>query len=447
MPTPVSFRFKPFCRIFTRGAGPTGLLGRLQGLRKASALAVKTAFSGPAGAVALVNEAEAPRTPVIGLANEITATAGDGWALIPYGDHPNERGLQPFGRAEAEEMVGYFKNTWQRLKRAFVGMPILRGHPDMATTVRKEMDRQPDAGKRAALQSLINSIERRYPDKTVYGTIADMEARDEGLALRPVLTEAGAALVNESGLKFFSPHWLCRPGEPKAGQPTQIPAYMVSIGLTDRPNIAGTSLVNEEAGSAEEISPMNKTLILQLLAALGRPLANEATDEQLTAGLTEALPLAQGLAARPETTALVNEQSRVTEITGKLTAAETALANERAAVAAAQEAHAVSLVSHAVAAGRITEAARPVWLGRLKRDFAAESVALANEAPVVKTRPITGDLGARKPAAAAREKFTALVNERTAKGEDYTAAWTAVKATKEGKALIAEMEQTAPATA
>jgi hypothetical protein len=408
------------------------------------------------GFTALANEVGADRIALIGLGNEFVSSTSDGWALIPYGNHPNERGLQPFGRAEAEQMVGYFKNTWNTLKRAFVGMPILRGHPDMAGSVRKELARTQDANQRTRLQALINSIERRYPDKTVYGTIADMEARDDGLALRPVLTEAGAALVNEGGLTCFSPHWLCIAGQPINGQATQVPVFLVSIGLTDRPNIAGTSLVNELGAESSELtapssqlpaadlSPMHKPLLLQLLAALGRPLANEASDEQLTTALTDAQTHATALAARPETTALVNEQSRATQLAADLAAAATALANEQAAHSAACKMRNEALVGAAVQAGRIIEAAKPVWIGRLERDFATESVALANEAPVVKTTPKTGDLGGRKAPSAARDQFMALVNERQEQGESYAAAWQATKISATGKALYEQMA-TAPA--
>lgn len=390
---------------------------------------------------ALANEAAPEGVAVVGLSNELGALAGDGWAIIPYGQHPNDRGLQPFGKPEAERMVGYFKNGWNSIKRAFVGMPIYRGHPDMAKTVRAELKRATEPAQRASLQALINSIERRYPDKTVYGTITDLEARDEGLALRVVLTEEGAALVNESGLTSFSPHWLGLDGPPVNGKPTKIPVYLVSIGLTDRPNIPGTSLVNDQP----EFSPTMKKHILALLAALGRPLANEATDEQISAALEAASPVAQALIARPEATALANEQSRATQLAADLANANTALANERTALAAVTTARNELLVAEAIRAGRITEAEKPTWLGRLSTNFATESVALANERPAVKTRAATTGLGERKPANAASDQFTALVNERVAKGERWEAAWDAVKATEQGKKLYADMN--APAAA
>lgn len=392
------------------------------------------------GLTALVNELPADLEPLTGIGNELALTGGDGWALIPYGDHPNTRGLQRFGKTSAQEMHGYFRNAWNTIKRAFVGMPIYRGHPDQADTVARERDREKDPAKRRQLDALVNEIMRRYPDRTIYGTIADIEVREDGLAIKPILTEAGAALVNEKGLKFFSPHWLARDLPAENGREIKEPIYLVSIGLTDRPNIAGTSLVNTQPDS-----PM-KELIIKLLAALGRTsLTNEATDEQLNTELAAVVPIAQELVKRPEPTALVNEQTARTTAENelaatkeKLTQAETALANEQAAHAAVVKSRNEALVNEAVVAGRITEAQKPVWIGRLERDFDTEVKALANE-QAVKTTPKTGDLGQGKAMSNAAGQFTTLVNERVSKGESWDAAWANVKRTAAGKALYEQM--------
>lgn len=368
------------------------------------------------GLTALANESATDRVSLFGLTNEIDAATGDGWARIGYGEWPHERGLQRFGRAQADEMVGYFKNTWNRIKRAVVGMPIFRGHPDL------------------------KAIANQYPDKGVYGAIADMEARDDGLYIRPILSEEGAALVNEKGLKYFSPHWLARKLPDENGRPVYAPAFMVSIGLTDRPNIGGTSLVNSAPVGANENNKSENIIMLKwLIELLG--LANEATEEQVKAKVTDLLK-------RPEPTALANEQTarttaetQLTEAKNKLTTAETALANERTAHAATAKARNEALVASAIKDGRVVEANRQTWLSRLDRDFATESTALANEKPVVKMQPRTANLGARKQDNAARDQFTALVNEALPKnGGDWDRAWAAVKATPNGKTLFEQMD-------
>lgn len=351
-----------------------------------------------------MNTDETTQEPLVGLANEIDLQSGDGWALLsPYGEWPHADGLQRFGRPEAEQMVKYFKTTWNRIKRAVVGQPIYRGHPDM------------------------KSLANQYPDKTTYGSIADLEARDDGLWFRPILTPDGARQV-ESGAKFVSPHWLANSLPSEGGRRVFAPVFLVSVGLTSNPNIPGKSLVNSKP---EE--PM--TLLAQLIATLA--LANEATEADVVTHVA-------ALAKRPEPTALANEQTarttaegRVAELTAKLAEAQTALANERAAFAGAREA----LVNEAVKTGRIAEANKATWLNRLERDFAAEATALANEKAALKTAPVTAQLGERKAANTARDQFVALVNERVGKGEPWDAAWQSTKKSPQGAALYDEMQK------
>jgi len=401
---------------------------------------------------ALVNEAPAAVVHLVGLSNEFGGNlAADGWAMVPYGEHGNSRGQQIFGREQAEQMVGYFKNGWNQLKRAFRGMPIVKGHPDFADELRKELARTTGTAARHRLQSQINELDRRYPDKTVYGTIADMEAREHGLALKPVLTEAGLALVN-AGLSSFSPHWLGTdvPGRPGA----KAPIYMVSIGLTDRPNIAGTSLINDAplsvAGVTEPNPPKKDTTMpTWLYELLGLPA--DATEDQLKAKLQELLdkkegdPEAAAKVAEAET-ALANERAAIQGTRAQLTTlqldlrkAQTALANERTE-------RATALVNDAVTGGKITEAQKPVWIARLETNFDAEATALANE-QAVKTFGVTGSLGQRKGGMPAKEQFTALVNEKIATGMPRYEAWQSVKRTEQGKALLAEMAAPAKADA
>ncbi len=469
----------------------------------------------PPHLIRLANESPLPAGLIaIGFANDLplpsaTAPAGaDGWALIPYGEWPHEQGLQRFDRAAAEQMVAYFRNGWNTLKRAISGLSIYRGHPDLAAELRPLLDRTTDEHERTALTTRIASLEQQYADHREYGSIADLEVRDTGLALKPVLLPAGVALVNDEGLTKFSPHWLAVPLPPENGRPVFSPVLLRSIGLTDRPNIAGTSLINTQPAtttttwptlntaaaltnttsspppptspslplSASPLPPVpttttppppsatpaphtpslspspslslptlpvDKSLLLALLAALGQTLPADATDEQLNQALAAATPTATALTARLEPAALANEQSarttaetRATDLAAQLAAAQIALANVQAA-------QSETLLTAAIATGRITAASRPLWAARLARDFAAESAALANEKPAVKTTPRTAHLAAPSPALTAREQFTALVNDRAAQGEDYQSAWQSVKRSARGSALWDQMHQPA----
>lgn len=385
----------------------------------------------------LANEAPPASRGFVGLTNEWSTVRDDGWARVPYGEWPHEEGLQRFGRAEAEEIVGYFKNTWNRLKRAITGLPIYRGHPDLADTLRKQRATTTEAGASGDLEARIAEIERRWPDQREYGSIADLEARDDGLYLKPVLTPAGASLVNDGGLRFFSPHWLGKLIGTSAGRPIYGPALLLSIGLTDRPNIAGTSLVNSAPVEGANLNPNRTTIPMPqwLIELLG--LANEPAEEQenKAKAIIEKL-----LEKRPEAAAAAEEKNARADAETKLAATEAALVNERAAHNATARSRNQVLIDNAVREGRVLESSRPVWIARLERDFSAESAALANERAAMKTLARTNGLGARKATTAAASKFSALVNERAARtGESWDVAWHATKRTAEGRTLYDEM--------
>ena len=341
------------------------------------------------------NEGEYPKSDVdvVGLGNAVEIGA-DGWALVPYGDWPHAEGLQHFGREEAQTIVGYFKNTWNRIKRAVVGLPIFKGHPDLPAPIGNE-----------------------YPDKGEYGQVADMDARPDGLAIKLILSEAGATLV-ERGLKYISPHWLANAvGKTTAGKTIYAPVFLKSIGLTRSPNIPCPSLVNSAtsaahgAGKTTQENQVNKEALIKLLG-----LANEATEEQITAAIV-------ALQKRPEPSALANETAAKTAAEGKVTAlegekstlatkvteAQTALANER-------KARIDEVVADAIRKGVVTEAEKATWTQRLKSNFEAESKVLANAKPVIKTKSELPDLLAKYQAILEKE----LANAGGGGGTDMT---------------------------
>ena len=329
-------------------------------------------------------------TAFIGIGNEISV-GGDGLAVIPYGEWPHPDGMQRFGKTEAVQMVGYFKNIWNQMKRAVTGLPIFKGHPDLP------------------------GLANQYPDKTEYGQIADMEARDDGLALKLVLGSGGAALV-QKGLKYISPHWLANQvGRQPNGKPIYAPVFMKSIGLTDRPNIPGKSLLNSASAGSQQQHKENITMPEWLKKLLG--LANEATEADATSAIA-------ALQKRPEPTALANEQSARTVAEGRVTAlanentklasdlkaAQTALANER-------KARIDDMIAGAIRGGKITEAEKATWEKRLLANFDEEGKALVNAKQVVKTAATANrtDKGDDADADDSGPKIKGLVNAEMAK--------------------------------
>lgn len=309
-----------------------------------------------AGDVALDNDTAESAS----LINEVTVD-DRGWAVIPFGDWPHEMGLQQFHREQAQEIVDRFSSMAGRFRRAIVGLPIFKGHPDHA----------------------VQEIANQYPDKEEKGHLSDMELRPEGLALKLVLSNAGAELVRR-GWKYISPYWLARLLT-KAGDAMRVyaPSEIRSIGLVVRPNIPSPSLAN-----AARAANQTKTMNPETLKLLG--LAPDAKPEQIDAAIkqlqTQAGALANEQSAHNTLKATLTARdgeittlkATVATLTTEKTAAETTLANERTA-------RIDDHVSFAIRTGRATEAEKATWAARLKANFSTESAALANAAPKVKT--------------------------------------------------------------
>ena len=272
-----------------------------------------------------------------------------GWTVIPFGMWRHPMGWQQFGKEQATAICNAFRTVAGALKRAIVGLPVFNGHPD-------------DPAYAA-----------EFPDKTEYGQIANMEVREDGLAMQLVLSNDGAKLA-KNGLRFISPRWNADVIGKKNGEEVWEPNEMLSVGLVKKPNIPNMSLVNKSTDL------MNKK---DLIALFG--LAADSTDEAVTQAVTAA-------AKRPTAESLSNVQAEATtaktdlaNASTKLTEAQTALSNER-------RAHRETLVNSAFKDGRITQAEVPVWTKRLEASFADESKALANLAPVVKVKGVTDSM-------------------------------------------------------
>jgi phage I-like protein len=349
------------------------------------------------------------------LSNEFALDAD--WLKVPYGDHPHALGLQRLDRAAAEELAANFRGFGARLGRLFGGAPIYIGHPDDPR------------------------LANQFPDRKAYGWIMAIEARDDGLYLQPKWGAAGQDLLANAHYKWFSPFWGCRNDGLENGRAILRPVRLVSIGLTNTPNIEGIPpLANEDATqpTPKGEPPVNRT---DLIKALGLP--ENADDPAILAAIKavqDELAALKAKAAESESA----RQDAANEKTARA-AAESALANEKSARIAERKARIELLLDNAQAAGKFTPAQRPQWAADLDKDFEGKSLELANAKPVLNTRPRTDSLGTRNADAQAardatlrRDKVLMLVNERIAKtGEAYEQAFAAIR--KEHAALFADM--------
>lgn len=147
--------------------------------------------------------------------------------LSPYGEFPHSRGLQQIDRAAAEGMVAQFNSFRARLGRLFGGLPVYVGHPDLANA-------------------------NELADRKAYGWLTELEAREEGLFGRAKWSEAGCELLQNAHYKYLSPYWEAREVANRDGRKIYQPVALISVGLTNQPNIPVRPLANEVENPASE---------------------------------------------------------------------------------------------------------------------------------------------------------------------------------------------------
>lgn len=153
------------------------------------------------------------------------SSAAEGTLTLKYGSYPNAAGVQIFDRASAEALVRSFNTD---LARQPAGLPIFQGHPDFPHWVKEN-----PGVSMAAL-----------------GRIKQLEATHEGLRIRYALNQGGIAAAGS--FSSYSPAWNMEPvrgSTPPAFRPIQL----VSIGLTNRPNIPGTEFKTAGVNSGNRV--------------------------------------------------------------------------------------------------------------------------------------------------------------------------------------------------
>jgi phage I-like protein len=314
---------------------------------------------------------------LIGLANRFEAGQDAFVQISPLGDFPHAKGLQRMDRAAAEGMVNHFNKFSSKLGRMFVGVPFYVGHPDLP------------------------GLENEYPDRKAYGWLKALEVRDDGLYGKVDWSKPGEELLANSHYKFLSPYWDGEPIGVEKGRKVYRPVQLISVGLTNQPNIPVKPLANEsesttdsEAGEPNnQNNNMDRKKVILLLglanaAATAEQLA-AITDEQIETRLATSVAAIANLAnAQTELatarTSLSNEQSSRTSLEGQFK-------TER-------RARIEMMVDHAITDGRVPIANRAQWIADLENDFEGKKAALANE----KSR--AGQAGGIKTRIAHRER-------------------------------------------
>jgi hypothetical protein len=198
----------------------------------------------------------------------------DGWALIaPYGEHPKsrvakvngvpteQRFLQVLDNESADKLLDKENSMFSRLKRAVVGIPVWKGHPDL---------------REHSPETLSNAAPRLK-----LGTVGELRKSDRGMEARFTLDNDGAAAV-QAGYKFPSALWLVLPnGETRNGAAVVHPFKLLSVGLTPHPNISGVESLANSSQNSQQIELMLREQIIGALIGRSVALPNDATDQQL----------------------------------------------------------------------------------------------------------------------------------------------------------------------
>jgi len=374
------------------------------------------------------------------------------WWEVPFADVPYElqsvKGVQRLNKEVAGRMVSLF-NSWRgKLTRRFGGRPVYVGHPDV--------------------EYFAN---RGDTDDSSYGWILEMEVREDCLALKVDLTAPGAEILANKSYKWFSPYFFGKYVGIENGTKIYEPVWLNSAGFTNNPRWPVAALVNEDTGTAAPEGG-NMTLLQKLIALLdlGKDGAEAATEDGVVSTVAKLIEAAKKMQAEMKAhwdaqdaafEAVPNEaglDEQLTAIFGVLDGKVEALVNERGTfetkatdletritgletvLVAHRDGRIELLVNSAVADGRITQAQVEQWTQDLAKaeDFAATATALVNAEKIVKTKPTTGDLGARQGSQLQnRDQFLALVNKRMGDvGEDYETAFAAIKADTTHAALL-----------
>jgi hypothetical protein len=165
-------------------------------------------------------------TMILSGANSVKDDGYGGWIrLVDYGEYAHRLGLQIVDASACKQMARRFSSLRQRLARRFRGVPIYIGHPD-------------DPAFRGQVG---------HDDTRAYGWVKFIEARDNGLWICPKWSRAGAELLENAHYKFLSPRWEMA----SLGNGRFTPKQLLSIGLTNTPNMDVEAIANQEGADEE----------------------------------------------------------------------------------------------------------------------------------------------------------------------------------------------------
>ena len=298
----------------------------------------------------------------------------DEWIQIaPLGDFPHAQGLQRVDALCVSTMAERFNSIRAKIGRMFAGVPLFEGHHD--------------------------TDPEKYPNGRSFGWVLELGDRGaDGLWARVRWAGEGRDLVRSGQYKFVSPLWTGREIARENGKIVYRPETLLSLALTNMPNLPLPPLANEKnhMKTLTEILELNEDAAADAICAKAETLANERST------------------AQQRVEALANE-----------------LAAEKKKVEEERTARIELILANAIVAGRLTLAEKDRWRGELQKDLVAAEKNLANAKAVLNQVSQTVDLGNEKTAydteATRRNLLNAFVMEKMGTGLSHMAAWELAK--------------------
>jgi hypothetical protein len=298
----------------------------------------------------------------------------DEWIQIaPLGDHPHEKGIQRIDCECVASMANQFNSISSKIGRMFAGVPMFEGHHD--------------------------SDPERYPNGRSFAWVRELQDRaGDGLWARLRWTVQGRDLVRNGNYKFVSPLWTARPVGEENGRKVFRPEMLLSLALTNLPNLSLPPLANSKSymKTLTEILGLNEDAAAEQICSAAETLANARLNLQKNAE------------------ALAND-----------------LAAERKKVEEERAARIELILANAIVAGRLTLAEKDRWRGELQRDLVTAERTLAGATLVLNQVSQTEGLGNEKAAydteATRRIFLNAFMVEKMENGMSHLAAWELAK--------------------
>ncbi|MDR2377382.1 MAG: phage protease [Puniceicoccales bacterium] len=334
-----------------------------------------------------------------------TASAARRWLrLSAYGHYPHPQGLQCIDRAAAQAMVEHFKSFRGRLRRRFGGLPVYIGHPDDP-----QLRQQPG-----------------HQDTRAYAWIQNLEAREDGLHGLVKWSDAGLELLRNAFFKFLSPRW-----EMQAVGPGQFrPIRLLSLGLTNHPNIPGDAIANQEAREGEAPAPdtreeASREKVFQEEDIREKTSLSRKKDFREEASRERAPEISPDPPASADDTPREEMENTPREGTeGTLKEGMEGILRKDAETSAELE----HFLAQGLNGGHILPNECTVWARRYGEDPERAGEEMRAQQHGLHLQAHSASLQGAHPSAASREQLLSHVHRRIRDfGESYTEAWAAVR--------------------